>query len=589
MVKRILLCAVVAALALPGYCDSKDGGLPIVNTRLRSLVAFKNGLAFAVRAGQTQLMDGWGLVDMVPTATLGTLWIGSTNPVNRVEDVVAFKDSVSKESDALSLSELLAANVGKVVAITYTLGPYASQPVTIEGTILSVPADCVSDDTTGRRNYDVTPRDSYSYNYNYSNRPQNASLLPGMIVLIRESNGSVTAINKSSVQALKMHDGGSVKSRVDSKVDRLKVQLQGKPKSGEITVGYLEKGITWSPSYLVDLKDDTDKDKSVTSGVAEVTLDAVLANDVEDLDDTDVSFAVGFPNFAFADITSPVSLQQTVGQFIQNLSRPNNRNDQNNAWSYGYSTMAQSVAYNSPAGPGGPAGSSSAYYSATQPLPGESNEDLFFYHQAHVTMKKGDRARYVVFTDKVPYQHIYQLEIPDTMNIDDRGYRRSTTQDQQPDPLVWHALKMENNSKHPWTTAPAFVVSGTKPIAQDVLKYAPSGGKSTLKLTVATDIRAEQTHTEASRVEVARLGNTYYQVTVDGKISVRNWKQKPININIKKYLMGEVVTAAQGGRTTKIMNSVTGLNQTSQIEWELPLKAGEEKVLAYQYKVLVSR
>jgi len=52
---------------------------------------------------------------------------------------------------------------------------------------------------------------------------------------------------------------------------------------------------------------------------------------------------------------------------------------------------------------------------------------------------------------------------------------------------------LENKGQQPWTTAPAFAMNGAMPVAQDTLNYTPAGGRSTLKLTVAADVRGEQT------------------------------------------------------------------------------------------------
>jgi hypothetical protein len=288
----------------------------------------------------------------------------------------------------------------------------------------------------------------------------------------------------------------------------------------------------------------------------------------------------------FADSITPLALQQTVAVFIQGLM-----GDRNAGGRGGYDTLRQSVGYFDGHRSGDNAAwSPTSAYSATLPMPGESNEDLYFYRQEHVTLKKGDRARYTVFTGKVPYEHIYQWDVPDTTNVDDRGYRpdSSKQQDAAPD-QVWHALRVTNTTKHPWTTAPAFTVNGSMPVAQDTLKYTPPGGKNILKLTVATDIRAEQVQTEASRTQVSIFGSHADEVIVNGKLTIKNWKKNPIRINVNKSIVGEVKEAGQDGKVSKVVKSLASLNPTSQIEWEFSLNPGEVKELTYQYKALVRR
>jgi hypothetical protein len=246
----------------------------------------------------------------------------------------------------------------------------------------------------------------------------------------------------------------------------------------------------------------------------------------------------------------------------------------------------QSIAYNAPARDDW---RPSSAYSASASLPGETNEDLYFYHQKHVTLKKGSRSRYTVLTTKAPYEHLYQWNVADSMNIDDRGYRRNNSDQQRPEDQVWHVLRVQNASKQPWTTAPAFVVNGSMPVAQDILKYVPPGGKNTLKLTVATDVRADQAQTEVSRERVKLHGyENYEKVVVNGKLVLRNGKNKPIRINVLKSLTGEVITTGQAGKATKVVRNLSAANPTSEIEWEFDLKPGEEKTLDYQYSVLIN-
>jgi hypothetical protein len=230
-----------------------------------------------------------------------------------------------------------------------------------------------------------------------------------------------------------------------------------------------------------------------------------------------------------------------------------------------------------------------AAYSATQPMPGESNEDLYFYRQANVTLKKGDRVRYTVFTGKAPYEHIYEWLVPDDSRIDWRGYRQDDRSAEQTPNQVWHSLRLENRTEQPWTTAPAFTVNGPMPVAQDTLKYTPPGGKNTLKLTVATDVRADQVQTEASR-EMVKIGYTEYDlINVDGKLIIKNLKPASIRMNVKKQLTGEVLTTGQDGKSRKVAESLAAVNPRSEIEWEFDLASGAEKELTYKYKVLIRR
>lgn len=528
---RCLLCMIMmlnCAIVLPVVVFAD---IPTLETKVKTVAAFKNGLAFVFRSGNATLADGWVDMNELPPAALGTMWIGTTNPLERVEEVVAYKRTDENARDAQSIGELVDLNVGNTVGLRCS-----TEPVNVRGKILSS---------------------------------------TGQIVIVQTFEGGRVAIKKDAIQSVEMASDAVVKGKVVS--NRARARIGGKSKSAEVTMAYLEKGITWSPSYLINIRD---------AQMADITLDAVLANDAEDLQDAEVSFVVGYPNFQFADITNPMSLQQTVAAFVQALAsgRPQIYEQMGRV-------MAQSIAYNAAAYDmaAETAWRPELAYSAAQPMAGESNEDLYLYSQPHVTLKKGDRARYTIFTGKVPYEHAYELDVPDTMNIDYYGNRASDGRDKDNDPQVWHVLKLENTSQYPWTTAPALAINGPMPVAQDTLKYTPPKGKNTLKLTVATDIRATQEQMEVAREQVSILGRGYDKITVDGKLTVRSYKPRPVKLTVRKAIVGEVAEASDGGKIVKLAKKINSVNPESQVTWEFELAPSAEKVLTYQYKVLVYR
>jgi hypothetical protein len=564
--KPKLLCGLLAAHFTLTFASAwAQDELPLVEPRVKTLAAFKNGLSFVFKAGETPLTDGWARMGQLPSAALGSLWIGTTSKSGPVTDVISYKQKVTENPEAITLAELLSANVGRRVAVTYELG---TTPTRVEGTLLAVPHDR----KPGEPAVSAIPAPPYAPT------PSSPEKLEGEIVLIRGATSNQTAVlsvNKAVIQSVELLDGPNLKAAIEKEVPRTKIRVGGNPKSAEITMSYLEKGIVWSPSYRVNIADEK---------TAAISLDAVLADDVEDLDNVDVSFVVGYPNFLHADLITPLSLQQSVAEFVQSLMM-DHRNDQYNRFG---NVMQQSIGYNNAANFDASA-RSEALYSVAQPLPGEASEDLYFYKKSGVSLKKGDRARYEVFTASVPYEHIYQWEIPDEMNLDDNGYRQNqNNRNEPPEEQIWHVLRLENNTKQPWTTAPAFAMNGAMPVAQDVLHYVPPGAKSILKLTVATDLRPEASQTETGRKSVNLENYQYEEITVAGKLKVTSWKSVETCVVIRKSLTGDVLEAGNG-KVTKVARRLASVNPASEIEWEFHLPPSKEKELTYQYKVLVRR
>lgn len=557
-----LFAASMTISALNASAEDGADALPVLKPKVRTVAAFKNGLAFVLKSGDTPLKNGWARMDQLPPVALGSLWIGTTSKSGPVTDVIAYKEKVAEDSEAINMNELLAANVGHDVVLTYTIGATAKSAA---GKLLAVPADRKPDEH-------ASPLPGPSPYGGYY-RPPEEPMSRGEIVLLRTTGAgqsSVLALPKASVLSLEIRDEAKVRTSVESEQARTRIHVGGNPAHAEITVAGLEKGIVWSPSYRINLADEKQ---------ADFELDAVFANDMEDLDDADVSFVVGFPNFSFADVLSPISLQQNVAAFVQALVAGGSAQAGRFA-----NVMSQSVLYNTARFDA--SASSGTGYSASQPLPGEQSEDLYFYHKNGVTLKKGDRASFSVLKTTTSYEHLYQWEVPDSMNVDDRGYRLNPQN--QPENLVWHVLRLENNGQQPWTTAPAFVLNGVQPLAQDTLGYTPPGGRSYLKVTVATDVRAEQTQAETARKLVTVADRNYDAVTVEGKLKLANMKDKEIALEVRKSLVGEVLESPDG-KVTRVARNLTSVNPSSEIEWEFKLPAGKDRELPYQYKVLLAR
>ena len=571
--KRTRLVAAAAAFiacANLSYAEDTSDALPVVTPKVKSLAAFKNGLAFVFKSANTPLKDGWARMGPLPPAALGTLWIGTTSKAGPVTDVIAYKEKVASDAESVNLAELLAANEGRQVSITYLSG---ANPRTAEGMLLAAPAAHKPDEDEIGPSGQLASQAAYVY----SGGRLAAETARPEIVLLRGTKaggaGSVLlALNVNSIQSVEFAGDANLRSKIERQMARTKIHVAGQPPQAEITVACLEKGIVWSPSYRINLADDTN---------AVLELNAVLADDQEDLDNADVSFVVGYPNFLFADVISPMSLQQSVAAFVQALMSGGSGQGRGGPFA---NVMSQSLAYNGFRSDTG--GAPDAGYSAMTATPGGQNEDLYLYRKSGVTLKKGDRARFSVLSTTAPYEHIYQWEVGDTMNVDENANRIGARA--KPEDMVWHVLRLQNTGQQPWTTAPAFAVNDALPVAQDTLSYTPPGGRSTLKLTVATDVRAEQSQTETARRQLAIAGRNYDEITVDGKLRLTNWKNKEIALFVRKSLVGEVL-ASPDGKASKVARNLTAVNSNSEIEWEFKLAAGKDRELAYQYKVLLGR
>ena len=513
-----IIAAMILSSTVPAIADQ-----PSVITRTRSVAVFKNGLGYFLQEGEARLSDGWAVSESLPAAALGTYWVGSPKAGVSVERLVALQEEITRTVPVGSVQEILEANVGKRVRLT--VGDKQ-----VEGKLIAAPSS---------------------------------------LALIETATGTM-AVNKSSVSWVEIEGAAEANRSVTEKVKRLRFKITGAKDRAPITIGYLQKGITWSPAYLVELLDDTK---------ARITMQGLLANDVKNLEGVDVYFVVGYPNFMYANVVSPLALTQSVTDFIQGLS---GRSDARYAgaavqsMSNFYAEMDLAV----PSAPG-------FGYSVGTGTPGAPEEDLFLYQIKDVSLNVGERAYYTVFTAEVPYKHVYEWTVSDSSSVQPSGYidqsRRS--EEVQPEDQVWHKLRLTNTSKYPWTTAPGMATSQGQPLSQDTLNYTSKGAQGDLRITVATDIRGKHSEIEKSRENDAlrAYGTSFSKVTSDGELVLKNFKSRAVTVTVKKTLSGEVATASDDGKAQKVSEGIKAVNPTSVITWEIPLKAGEDKTINYTY------
>jgi hypothetical protein len=305
-------------------------------------------------------------------------------------------------------------------------------------------------------------------------------------------------------------------------------------------------------------------------------------NDALDLEDAELHFIVGYPNLQYADILSPISLQQTLAQMIQRLLHPDRRG--------GFGGVTSQVAVLSNVEFSGEGDMALARdilgysTSAAEGLEGTREEDLYFYSLKGYSLKKGERGYINLFSADVDYKHTYVWSVPQSVEES----RRSAEEDTQRDE-VWHCIKLKNSTPHPWTTGAALTSRGWKPLGQDTLRYTPKGGETNLRITRVTDIRVsrKEFETERQQKSIRLLGYDWDLVTVKGEMLLKSYKEKPVQMEITKQLLGEVLETTDKGVVTKRAEGLRAVNPNSEIEWKVTLEPGEEKTITYVFKIYV--
>ena len=539
---------VVACTCVIWSLAAHSGDAPQPELKTSAVAAFKNGLAFVVKQGDVRLEAGVGNLTTIPNATLGSLWIAPNDAGTSLDEVVAHRDKVFEQQNLAALTDVLLANAGKVVTVVDNAQKeYTGQIVGFQSAEKS---NAEGVNASGDR---VAPQPHVTPEF-----------------LLLKPDGKLLALYFRNIARVVLPDNPVLQQAQEGERKALRFKIKGATGHANLTMGYLEHGLGWTPSYLVSLQDDK---------TAQITMQAVLVNDAEDLKDTDFFFVVGVPNFAYANIPSPMALQQSLLDFMQAASRRDEMDGR-----YSNALMAQKAAGDMAFEPGAP-----SFGSTTEALQGVQEEDLFLYSRKNVTLARGERATYNVFSETVNCQHIYEWNLEDQPRVDGFGNPQNGNSgtDRSMKDNVWHSLRLKNTTKFPWTSAPTMVISGTRPLSQDTVPYTPKSASSNLKLTIATDIRASHEENEVERQkEIQRRRNyNYDQVTVEGKLTIKNYKSKEVRLSVTDKVRGTVESQTDEGKADKLAEAIAVDNPLTRMTWEVSLKPGEERVIKYRYKV----
>ncbi len=222
---------------------------------------------------------------------------------------------------------------------------------------------------------------------------------------------------------------------------------------------------------------------------------------------------------------------------------------------------------------------------------GVALEDLFLYPLQSVTLARGERGYYPLFETAVPCEEFYRWEIPDFIGAQAERYGPPEERQREEEQVtqVWHSIRLTNTTSLPWTTAPAEIMKEGQILSQDLLGYTAPGAKTTVKITQAASVKAEQEEFETQRERgvVELYGWHYDRVTLEGHLRVRNYQQKAISLEVVKHLTGEVSETSPQAEVARLARGLRAINPQSSLTWKVSLEAGAEQEFTYKFQVLL--
>jgi hypothetical protein len=339
---------------------------------LKSVAVFRDGFGYYTREGRVKLENGWATTNLVPTAVRGTVRFYTLDKGDRIDQIVIAKENKLEFGSPAELKQRLADKVGlRIVVIT-------KGNVRFEGELARVLDDMLL--IRAGDAFNAVPYDQVR-----------EVILPGYPV-------------------------------------RIKVETADPNKVVGIGMTYMQEGIRWEPSYVLDFRGNT----------GTLALRGSMQNTTEALRSTDVFFVVGSPfvaNRGIADIMAPPTATAPPVEPGEKDAKP-----------------MPPVEREAPPAPGA--------LNAT--IAREEAGELFYYRKPGMSLATSDVAMVSIFEVSVPVAPRYEWNA-DTEN-------------------VHYLLSLQNKSGQPLTTGPVLVLENGRAIGQETIRYTPVGGTAEIRL-----------------------------------------------------------------------------------------------------------
>jgi len=591
---RVLTLVVVATLAAPLAAEE-----PKFTPKVTHVTAFKDGHALVLARGKAVLQDGWCRTTDVPTPVLGAFWGFVADEKLRVDRITADLVETPETRPCLSLAEMIEANAGKDVVITERLSSDKDGLVQHSGRLLGV----LKHETKREEMTSVPGPERFDRYGNSRGQPsvpvtrEVPTEVTASFVMVQTADG-VRLVQQANIVNMSVIGKDPV-TTTEKKEKKRTVSLHVAAEKGaapnEVEAGlvYIERGVRWIPDYRVELLDN---------GQARISLQATVVNDLADLEDVELGLVVGVPSFIMAGELSPMALREN-GRWLSSYFLPPGRGDSGNLGHFmNNAVMSQRAAsfdYDRPtAAAGGP------------DVPSEGQmEDLYVYRQPHFTLKKGGRAVIQLAEVTVAYEDIYTWDIPalpppemwDNINRDELRQAVAALAGAK----AMHKVRLTNSSNIPWTTGPATIIKKGAVLGQQLMTYTSLKNTVDLPVTIATDLNTKKEEIETGREPNALTinNNRFTKITLHGTVTVKNFKDKPAKLSVRRLALGKVTAATADGKIVQV-NAIEAddlmgdgvrpiwwswpwwwfrANSVSRVSWDVSVPAGESVTLEYDW------
>lgn len=645
----LMLVAVLPVVGAEGdeKADTKEAPakLPTELTwKTEQVIVFKDGYCLVIKSGKAKSdKAGEVFTDEVPdSAVLGSFW--AVPREGRLEGMVAgwkvTEETSTKDLPAREILEILLANQGKQARVELhdktvlsgkvveVLAEKSATPVAepaIANALASLDLRSLSSSMphVGARSRRVVAASAVST----PTISQTITNYTGANFILRTEEGDVLlqASQVRSVMVKEMQTKIVKEIKTTKRSKRLTFRTNTPNADVGITLMYFRPGVRWIPTYRLDLdppnaklpqqvgknsegrvtgdkKDAKKEDKEPAkkpSKLAELTLQAEILNEAEDLEEVPISIVVGVPNFRFKDTPSPLVLEATLRNTLneaapvimgQQLALANNFSN----GAYTFNSRSGEVQR----GAGGAAGGDGGLLNLPGELTAGGTSDLFVYNLPKLTIARGERSAHTIFSTVVPYRDIYTWDVEYAREANETSPAGAGLNS----PLklsknqVWHQVVLSNTTNVPWTTGAVMIMQGRQPLAQDLLTYTAITDEVRVPVTISVDTRGKFDEKETARDLKALewAGHRYAKITKEISLSLCNHKQEAVDVEVTLRVGGKVEEATEKGviqigafRPEDWQNyqGHPAVNNSSVIKWKTKLEPSSffEPKVSYFY------
>ncbi|MFI3244523.1 MAG: DUF4139 domain-containing protein [Akkermansia sp.] len=522
-------------LALAGL-GIAQAAMPETDMKPSKIAIFKNNYGFVTLQGQ--LGDhATTRLNSLPVPALGTFWV-------QAEQGTSIKSLVSglfdyEEALPADMKSLAAANAGCKVQVSYYL--MGDDIRTVEGTLLPFPKSPIlsQGNTIGQ----------------VSTSGKNAMI--GDILMLKTDTGTLT-IDMERLISIDYIGDITMPTRVNKR-PCVELQLAQASPGKLVQATCLSQGITWHPSYHLDLGDN---------GKAQLTAKATISNNLIDLDGVEMELITGYPALNNEGQIDPMAMDRQMRNAPQAISRTS-------------STPVALCEINMSDGM-----SSACWSSAGSAASGTDTGNLFFYPVANFTAKAGQVVTQPLFSESLDYKHIYTWRVEDPSR-----FREHIVGIQQEPSTIWDCIRFTNPLDMPLTAAPIEFTQKGRISGTNDLSYTPSKTECTVRMGRAINLMTSKVCKVQGQEVISYPSRTsktgMVRVTKNSclvSLSINNTSDSDAEMEITQQVKGKVIHVGQGGNNHCIVRAGTEyLDLDNIITWKVTVQAGATQQLDFTY------